>query len=90
MARHRIGEIAVRLLDQKRTAVLGLGAAIGEVRLVARSALEFAGARIERPRLADEVEAEVGERDVLLEGRRARQPLGHAMAEDQRQRRRGA
>ena len=84
MARHGVGEIAVRLLDDQRVAVVRLGPPEGERRLVAPVALELAGARIEGARLADQVEAKIRHCDVFLERRRARQPFAHPVAEHER------
>src|SRR5271166_1715818 len=83
MARNRVGKVAVRLFDQERVAIVRLGAAKRESRLITR-AFKFAGADVEGPGLADEVEAQIRHRDVFLERRGARQPFAQAVAEDER------
>ena len=57
---------------------------VAEVRqrvLVAPLPFDLAGALQEQRRLADEVERDVGERDVLLEDRRVPAPLGQPVAQ---------
>ncbi len=81
---HRSGEVAVRLLDQQQVAVIAGVAQIGEGILVAALAFDLAGIGVERARLADQVEPDIAEGEVLLEHRRVPDPFGQAMAEDQR------
>ena len=81
---HRIGEVAVRLLDQQQVSVIAGVAQIGEGILVAALAFDLAGIGIERARLTDEVEAHIAEGEILLDHRRMPDPFGQAMAEDQR------
>ena len=59
-------------------------AQIGERVLVAALALDRRRIGVERPRLADEVERDVRERDVLLEHRRVAAPFGQTMPEHER------
>jgi hypothetical protein len=46
--------------------------------------IERGRVRVQQARLADQVEADVRERDVFLERRAVAAPLGVALAEDQR------
>ena len=54
-------------LDQLHVAELALVAQVGEVVLAAAVALDVAGVGEQRAGLAELVEADVGQRDVLLE-----------------------
>jgi hypothetical protein len=56
----------------------------GERIFVAAAPFDLAGQREQQPRLADEVERDVGERDVLLDHRAVAAPLRQPLAEDQR------
>ena len=76
-------EIAVRLLQQKQVLVVAFDPAIGEIVLVMAAALYRAGIGVERLRLADQVEPHIGQRHVLLHGRRMAAPFGQAMPQDQ-------
>ena len=84
LAHHGGGEVAVRLLDQQQVGVGMLVAQVGERILVASLAFDLAGIGVEQPRLPDQVERQVGERDVLLQHRRLARPFRQPMAEDQR------
>jgi hypothetical protein len=77
-------EIAVRLLEQQQVAKLRRIAAVGERVLVAALAFERTGIVVERSRLADQVEPDIGERQFLFQQRRVPAPFRQAMAEDQR------
>ena len=81
---HRIGEVAVGLLDQQQVAVVAGIAQIGERVLVAALAFDLAGIGVERAGLADQVETHIAEGQVLLDHRRMADPFGQPMAEDQR------
>src|SRR5712692_6020304 len=78
------GEIAVGLLDQQDVAEIVGVAQIGERILVAALALDRAGISVERARLADEVERDIAQRQLLLEQRRMADPFREAVAEDER------
>ena len=65
--RHRDAEVGLRALDQPHVAELAVVAQVGEVVLGPPGALDDAGVRQQRPRLAELVEPDVGEREVLLE-----------------------
>ena len=84
------GEIAVRLLDQQQIAILPDVAQIGELVLVVALALDLGGVAIELARLADQVEAHIGERHILFQHRRVAAPFRQPVPEDQARRRRGA
>ena len=79
----RDGEIAVRLLDQQHVAEVARVAQKGELVVVAALAFDLAGEVQPELRLADQVERDVGERDVFLQRRRMPAPFGQAMPEDQ-------
>jgi hypothetical protein len=78
---HRVTEVALRLLDQQAIAVLHALAEVGERVLVAPRALDLAREPEDRRRLPDEVERDVGRRDVLLEDRSVPRPLRHPVPE---------
>ena len=78
------GEIAVRLLDQQHVAVFARRRADRRARPRRGPALELAGIGVERARLADQVERDIGEREVLLEHRRVAAPFRQPVAEHQR------
>ena len=67
-----------------RLAIGVLVAQVGKVVLAAPLALDLAGIGVEQPRLADQVERQVGERDVLLQHGRPPRPLRQPMPEHQR------
>ena len=81
---HGAGEIAVRLFQQQQIAVLPDVAQIGELVLVVVLALDLGGVGIELARLAEQIEAHIGERHVLFQHRRMAAPFRQPMAEDQR------
>jgi hypothetical protein len=74
-------EIPVRLLGERQVAVLVLVAEIGQRILVAAAPLDFAGVRQQQARLADQVEREVGETEVLFERRRVPDPFAETLTE---------
>ena len=78
-----MAEVAVRALDEQQVAEVPGVAQVGEVVGGAALALDLGGEAEPHLRLADQVERDVGERDVLLERRRVAAPLGDAVAEDQ-------
>ena len=77
---HGDPEVGLRPLDEVHAAELALVAPVGQVVLTAAVSLEQTGVGEQRAGLAELVEADVGEGDVLLELRRAAdpppQPLG--------------
>ena len=77
-------EVAVRPLDELQVAEVALVAQVGEVVLGAAGALDLAGVGQQGARLAEQVERDVGQRDVLLELRRAGDPLAEPLGEDER------
>jgi hypothetical protein len=76
------------LLGQQQVTELAGVAQEGELVLAAsgrcESRLDFAGVRKPQPRLAQEIEADVGLRDVLLEDRAVTDPLAEALREYER------
>ena len=88
LARRRVGEAAVRLLDEQEVAEFPAVAQERELVLVAargpEPGLDFARVGKPQPRLAEEVEADVGLRDVLFEHRTVADPFAEALREDQR------
>ena len=80
--RHR--EIAVRLLDQQHIAELWRIAQVGERVLITALALDRASIIVERARLTDQVEPDIGERQFLFEQRRVTAPFRQPVPEDQR------
>ena len=80
----RESEIPVGQFDQRAVAELVVFAQVGKRVLVAAAALHLAGQRQPQPRLADQVERNVGRGDVFFEGRRVPEPLRQPLAEDQR------
>jgi hypothetical protein len=87
VAQHGEGEVAARQLGQGRVAVVDLIAQEGELVFVparaAALATVLAGQGQQRPRLTDQVERHVRQRDVLLEDGPVAAPLAEALAEDQ-------
>ena len=77
-------EVAVRLLDEQAVPVLAGVAQIGEIVLAQRPARERRRVVVQRARLADEVEPDIGERDVLLQRRGVAAPFGQPVPEHQR------
>src|SRR6188768_244050 len=83
LANDRVAEVAVRLLDQRQVEVLRLLAPIRERILAATLALELARVRQEEPSLAEEVERDVREPEILLERRRVPDPFAEPLREHQ-------
>ena len=79
----REAEIALRQLDHQRVPEVDRVAEIRERVLVATLPFHLAGELEQQRRLADQVERDVGERDVLLEDRPVAAPLRQPMAEHQ-------
>ena len=75
------GEVAVLLLDEQAVDELALVTHEGVVVLGAAGAVELGGARVHRARLAEQVERDVRQRDVVLERRRPRRPLREPVRE---------
>src|SRR3546814_7015475 len=75
LPRHRLGEIAVGLLDEQAVAVIEHVAMEGEPVAVAVPPFDFAGVVQEVRRLADEVERDVGKAEVDLARRRMTTPF---------------
>lgn len=78
----------MRQLDERVVGEFALGAEVRVIVFGARASVQRGfqrgRVRVQQPRLADEVEAHVGERDVLFEHRAVAAPLGVALAENQR------
>jgi len=85
LPRDRVGVAAVRLLDDEQVAELVGVAPERELVLVAARALDarldLAGVAVPQPRLSDQVEPDVGERDVLLDHRPFAHPLAQPLGE---------
>ena len=81
LAHDREPEVAVRQLDEQHVAVVDGVAEIRERVLVASLPFDLARELEKQRRFADQVERDVGERDVLLEDRPVAAPLGQPMAE---------
>ena len=81
---HRDAEVGHRPLDQLDVAELAVVAQVGEVVLGPARALELAGVGQEGAGLAELVEPDVGEGDVLLELGGAADPPAHPLGRDQR------
>ena len=91
---HRLGEVAVRQLDQadiaevavvaeeREPVLVGHRGAFGERGHDAR--VRGRGTRQQQPGLAEQVERDVGQRDVLLEVGRPAAPLREAVGQDER------
>ena len=74
-------EVAVGLLDELHVAEFALVAQVRELVLGAAGALDLAGEVSNMPRLAEQIQADVGERDVLLEHRSVADPLAEPLRE---------
>ena len=72
------------LLDKQQVRVGMFVAQVGKRILVASVAFDLARIGVEQPRLADEIERQVGKRYVLFQHRRLARPFRQAMPEDQR------
>ena len=81
---HGDGEVAVLDLHQVHVAELPLVPQEGQVVLVAAGSLHLAGVAEQRAGLAEQVEGDVGQRDVLLDLRCAGDPLPQPLRQDQR------
>jgi hypothetical protein len=83
-ARDGDGEIAVRQFEQQQVGIGARVAQIGEIVLAAPGILHHGRVLVERARLPDIVERQIGERDVLLQRGRVPAPFRQAMADDER------
>jgi hypothetical protein len=83
LAQDGVGEIAVRPLDQQKVVIVALAAQIGEIVLVAALALDLAGIGIERARLAEQVERDIRQRQILFQRRRMAAPFRQPVAENE-------
>ena len=85
LPRDRIGKIAIRLLDEKKVAKFRRVAQKRELIFVAAgdrvARLDFARVREPLPRLAEEVERDVGLRNILFEYRSMSDPLTQALGQ---------
>ncbi len=81
---HGAREIAVRLLQQQEIAVLPDVAQIGELVFVVAVAFDVGRVGIEFARLAQQIEAHVGQRHVLFQHRRVTAPFRQPMPQNQR------
>ncbi len=82
LAHDRVGEVAVRLLEQPRAAELGLVAPVGQVVFAASGC--GAGVVQQRACVPQQVEPDVAERDVFFELGGARDPPAELLRQDQR------
>ena len=78
-----LAEISVRLLDQRRIQVFALLAQERDFVLAAAAALDLTRIGEEQPRLADEIQRNVGEPQILLERRRMADPFAEPLSEHQ-------
>ena len=81
---HRVSEVAVRQLAQLQVEEVALVPEVGEIVLGPARALDLTGVLQQRPGLAELVEPDVAQGNVLLELRGGRDPLGGALRGDQR------
>ena len=85
LPRDRVGVVAVRLLDEQQVAEFAAVAEVRELVLAAArrrvARLDLAGVREPQPRLAEQVEPDVGRGDVLLEHRALADPLAQPLGE---------
>ena len=79
------GKVAIRLLDEQQVAIAG---AVAQVRQLILAASRLAVARLDlarvgepQPRLAEQVETDIGRRDVLLEHRAFADPFAEPLRE---------
>src|SRR6185436_18743269 len=77
-------EVRLGTLDQPDVAKVALVAEVGQGVLVAAPALDLTGMGEQGAGLTELVEADVGERQVLLELRSAADPPAHPLGRDQR------
>ena len=87
---HGAGEIAVRLFQQQQIAILPDVAQVGELVLVVALAFDLRRIGIELARLAEQVEAHIGERHVLFHASAHGRTIPTADARGSAHRRRGA
>jgi hypothetical protein len=83
LARDRHREVAVRLLEEQQVAE---GAGIAQVRelvLVAAAAFDLARERQPHPRLAEQVERDIADGELLLDRRTVADAFGQPVAEDE-------
>ena len=83
MPRHGAGEITIFVFDQQKVAELHGFTHIGEVILAAIAAIRLACQTQEDAGVANVVEGDVGERDVLFEHRPMAAPFRQTVAEDE-------
>ncbi len=76
-------EIAVRLLSQGRVQIFAMLPQEGELILVAAPTFDLSGVAQEKPGLADEVERQVGQSQVLFECRGVPHPFAQPLTEHQ-------
>ena len=81
---HRVGEVTGRQLAQLQVEEVALVPEVGEIVLRPAGSFERPGVLQQRPRLAQLVQPDVAEGNVLLELRGGRDPLGGALRGDQR------
>ena len=81
---HGMGEIAVRLLQQQQIAILPDVAQVRELVLVVALAFDLRGVRVQFARLAEQVEADIGERHVLFHHGRVAAPFRQPVPQNQR------
>ena len=83
LPRHGDSEITVGLLDDQGVPEVGRVTFVGEMVFVMAMAFELAGVGVEVAGLPEEIEADVGQRHVLLEFGGVGEPLGESVAEDE-------
>ena len=79
-----MAEIAIGQFHQRGVQELGCLAPVREGILVAAQSLKLAGVGVEETRLAEQVECNIGHRDVFFDDRPMAAPLRQALREDQR------
>ena len=83
LAHDRLPEIAVRLLDQAQVQEVLRIAQESEIVFAAPAAFQLRGIRQQVARLAEQVEPDVGERQVLFERGRMTDPFAETLRQDQ-------
>ena len=83
LASHGLGEVAVGLLDQQTVGELTLGTQHRKVVLRPPRTLSTGGIGVDGSCLAEEVDPDVGQRDVLLEFGPVRDPLPQALGQNE-------
>src|SRR6266508_1579462 len=85
LPRHRVGVVAVGLFDDEQIAELRAVAKERQLVLASpsprESRLDLAGIGEPEPRLAEKIQTDVGERDVLFEHRAVTDPLAEPLRE---------